>query len=137
MKPHVLIVDDNKALLAVLLDFLALQGFGVTIASDAAMARRVLRQETLDLIVMDIALGEMDGLELLSEFKLDFPAVPVIMITGMRPYAELAVEALSRGAAGFIHKCASPDELLREINRVLQLKPNEPASGTSPPAGSG
>jgi two-component system response regulator HydG len=134
LKPHILIVDDNKALLGVLLDFLALHGFGVTIASDAPMARRALRQDCFHLVLMDISLGEFDGLELLSEFKTDFPTLPVIMITGMRPYAELAVEALSRGASGFTHKGGSMDELLAEINRVLQLNP-DPSPGGAPPSG--
>jgi DNA-binding NarL/FixJ family response regulator len=79
----------------------------------------------LDLMILDIALPDADGLELLESMKAAHPNLPVVMLTGMGFDDELLSEALRRKASGYISKTLPLDQLLMEIRRIL--KSSEPA----------
>lgn len=81
MKQHVFIVDDELTLLRNLGRSLARQEFAVTEVATGAEARAVIASDQIDLICLDVALADDDGLELLAEIRLEYPHLPVIVMT--------------------------------------------------------
>jgi DNA-binding NtrC family response regulator len=86
----------------------------------ASDARRLVDEVPLNLVILDIALADADGLELLESIKQAHPQLPVIMLTGMGYDDELLQEALQKGASGYISKTLSLDQLLMEVHRTLK-----------------
>ncbi|MHB8524018.1 MAG: response regulator [Limisphaerales bacterium] len=122
MVPCVLIVDDNPAILEVLEAFVGSRDYKVVVAGSAEAALRICDQVPVNVAVMDINLGGSDGLELLERIKAAHADLPVIMMTGMRPFEQWRKEAFLKGASGFVAKAESPEQLLIEIRRVLALE---------------
>jgi DNA-binding response OmpR family regulator len=114
--PTILIVDDDIPLLELLSTDLTSGGLKVRIAADAAVAIRTVLESPPDLILLDIGLPYLDGLELLAALKSD-PAsrdVPVVVLTGHQDEAEY-VQARNLGADGFLHKPVTRETLINEI----------------------
>ena len=79
--PHLLVVDDDERLRALLQRFLTEEGFRVTSAADAAAARRALGSFAFDLIVMDLMMPGESGLELTESLRREGTEVPILMLT--------------------------------------------------------
>ncbi len=103
MYMNVLIVDDEPGLRSGLAKLLTLEGYRTHEAEDAAAARRVLADAEVHLLLLDLRLGEEDGLQLLRELKLEEPAIPVIIITGHGDINS-AVECMKAGATNYLPK---------------------------------
>jgi len=99
----VLIVDDEPGLRSGLAKLLALQGYRTLEAGSAAEARAVLATSEVNLLLLDLRLGQDDGRLLLSEIKADEPGMPVIIITGHGDIHS-AVECMKAGATNYIPK---------------------------------
>lgn len=115
--PLILIVEDNVGSLMLATVMLETEGFQVAGAESAEEARIVLAARTPDLILMDIQLPGMDGLEFTKELKADSEtaAIPVFALTGhAMPLHERAARAA--GCVGFIAKPWTPEGLRREIH---------------------
>ncbi|MFT4171169.1 MAG: response regulator transcription factor [Rhodocyclaceae bacterium] len=116
---RLLIVDDHmiirRGLIQILAENPAVEVAGE--AADGAAAMRVLRQRPVDVVLLDIALGERDGLDVLRTIRSEFPRVAVIMLS-VYPESQFALRALRGGAAAYLNKGASPDELSAAIARV-------------------
>jgi DNA-binding response OmpR family regulator len=119
---HILVVDDEEPLREVIARFLKRHGYTVSTASTAEEALRAAQEGPVQLIVLDVDLGQANGLELLVAFKTQHPAVPVVLLTGMGYVEELLREAGENGADGYVSKALPLDQLLREIHRVLRFK---------------
>jgi putative two-component system response regulator len=125
----VLIVDDEQYVLDTASQILAEQNYSVVICSDANEAIDKMREDSIDIVLTDIKMPGISGLDLLEEIRKDKPLLPVILMTG---YADLnlAVEAINRGAFNFILKPYHPEYLLQIIkkaeqyNHFLKLKEN-------------
>ncbi len=119
--PHVLIVDDDPALLAALPEALRLRMDGVTVDtadSGAAALDRIAARE-YEAIVIDIKMPGMDGLALLAEIRARRPDTPVLMITGHGEHA-LAIQALRGGAYDFIQKPIDRDHFVAALSRAMR-----------------
>ncbi|MFM2300361.1 MAG: hypothetical protein RLZZ84_97 [Pseudomonadota bacterium] len=115
---RVLLVDDEQALRQPLAEYLSRQGFDVTEAASAAEARTRLRDETPDLVLLDIMMPGEDGLSLcrhLSETR----AIPTIMLTA-RGEAMDRIVGLEIGADDYVVKPFEPRELVARIRSVLR-----------------
>jgi DNA-binding NtrC family response regulator len=132
--PRVLIVDDNAPVREVLAEFLAIRDYRVTPVGTADEALRACREGGMDVVVLDLALGEADGFQVLEALKIAFPELPVIVMTGMRPLEEWRTEAFQRGAGGFVSKEESTEQLLLEIRRVLRLEAEKRRRRSSEPS---
>ncbi|MGD8367284.1 MAG: sigma-54 dependent transcriptional regulator [Desulfobacterales bacterium] len=146
MFPSVLIVDDEPSILQSLGGLLADEGFEVMTAYNGYEALKIVDSESPDLILLDIWMPGMDGMETLKEIKRENPFIQVIMITG-HGNIDTAVKATKLGAYDFIEKPLSIDRVivainnalnfrrLEEENRFLRKKTLEKHSidGTSPP----
>jgi DNA-binding response OmpR family regulator len=119
MKQHILVVDDEAPIRDLLTQFLTKRGYDVTTAATGAEAARLADEVSLNLVILDIALADADGLELLGQIKAGHPNLPVIMLTGMGFDEDLLNEALSKKASGYVSKTLPLDQLLLEVRRAL------------------
>jgi two-component system phosphate regulon response regulator OmpR len=124
--PHILVVDDDKRLRELLRKYLADQGFRVTVASDAADARRKLDGLAFDLLVLDIMMPGESGLELTRALRAK-NSVPILLLTAMGE-AEDRIAGLETGADDYLAKPFEPRELLLRIHNILRRVPAEPAA---------
>ena len=121
MFPSVLIVDDEPSILHSLSGLLADEGFDVLTASNGYEALKVISSDSPDLVLLDIWMPGIDGVETLKEIKKDNPYIQVVMITG-HGTIETAVEATKLGAFGFIEKPLSIDKVIVSINNALNFR---------------
>jgi two-component system phosphate regulon response regulator OmpR len=122
-KPHILIVDDDDRLRALLKKFLHEQGFIVTAAADAAAARRALEWFLFDLAVFDVMMPGESGLELLASLK-TYP-LPVLMLSAMGESTD-RIRGLEIGAEDYLAKPFEPKELLLRIRAILRRAAAQP-----------
>jgi len=130
-KNTILVVDDDPAHRAMLGTLLSGWGYTIVEAEDGSTATEKVRERAFDLVLMDIRMIKVSGLEALTEIKAFNPAVPVIMMTAYSS-VETAVDALKHGAYDYLTKPLDFDELrlsmeramdhrqLREENRLLR-----------------
>ncbi|MFO7748488.1 MAG: response regulator, partial [Desulfobacteraceae bacterium] len=121
MYPAVLIVDDEKAIVQSLEGILSDDGFEVLHASNGYEALKQIESESPDIVLLDIWMPGMDGIETLKEIKQDFPHLPVVMITG-HGTIESAVNATKSGAFDFLEKPLSIDKVIVTINNALNFR---------------
>jgi DNA-binding NtrC family response regulator len=119
MNDRILIVDDDKAFRIATVALLEDNGYSVEVASSGQEGQKRFFSETPDLVLSDLVMEGMNGLELLEWIKARAPEVPVIMITGFGS-VRTAVEAIRHGAYDYITKPCDNDELLIKVRRVLE-----------------
>jgi two-component system phosphate regulon response regulator OmpR len=117
-KPHILVVDDDDRLRALLKKFLGEQGFMVTSAASAAEARRKMEWFAFDLMVLDVMMPEETGLELLSSLP-PSRTMPILMLSAMGE-ADDRVAGLEVGADDYLVKPFEPKELVLRIRALLR-----------------
>jgi len=130
MEPHLLIVDDDKRIRELLQKYLIHHGFLVSIAEDAAHAKRLLSSLIFDMIVLDIMMPDQDGLSLTLELRerLD---TPIILLTA-RNETEDRINGLEAGADDYLPKPFEPKELLLRIHSILRRVPDTSAKEVIP-----
>ncbi|MBD3867989.1 MAG: sigma-54-dependent Fis family transcriptional regulator [Acidobacteria bacterium] len=116
--PHILIVDDEANVRKVLGTLLQQGGYQTTPAGDAAQALDLVRAQDPDLVLTDLQMPGMDGMELLSTLRADFPEIPVVMLTA-HGSIEAAVEAMKLGAFDFMTKPFDREQVLEVIGKAL------------------
>lgn len=120
MSQYILVVDDEEQIRELIAIYLRKQGFEVSSEGSSVATLASLRQRIPDLIVLDIGLGDEDGLKLLVDIKKENPTVKVIMLTGMGFVEDLLQEAVQKGADGYVSKVLPLDELLMAIQRACK-----------------
>ena len=121
MFPSILIVDDEPSIQHSLGGLLNDEGFEVITASNGYEALKIIDQESPDLVLLDIWMPGMDGIETLQEIRKENPYIQVIMITG-HGTIETAVKATKFGAYDFIEKPLSIDKVIVAINNALSFR---------------
>src|ERR687893_1101994 len=116
---HLLVVDDDARLRALLQRFLAEQGFRVTTASDAAAARAALAAVSFDLLVLDVMMPGESGLELAESLRRQGREVPILMLTARGAPAD-RVAGFEHGADDYLPKPFDPRELALRIRTILR-----------------
>lgn len=118
LRARILVVDDEESMRAAVQAALVRSGARVETADNAGEARRLLARGGFDAAVIDIKLGDGDGLKLLAELREAQPELVVIIITA-HASVEKAVEALRHGASDFLTKPFSPDQIRAAVNRSI------------------
>ena len=118
---HLLIVDDDERIRGLLQKFLIRNGFLVSVAKDAAQARRVLAGLEFDLIVMDVMMPGEDGVTLTRDLRTRMQT-PILLLTARGETAN-RIEGLEAGADDYLVKPFEPKELLLRINAILRRVP--------------
>ena len=117
---RILIVDDKENMRELLRDILTPQ-HGVVLAGDGAAARAQLGAEEFDLVLTDVRMPELDGLELLKLVKQRWPLSEVVVMTAFASI-QSAVEAMRRGAYDYVQKPFDPDDVSLVVNRALERR---------------
>jgi two-component system, NarL family, invasion response regulator UvrY len=114
-----LVVDDHMIIRRGLIQILSeVADIGrIREAGDGPTALRALRAAPVDVVLLDIALGERDGLDVLKTMRGEFPRIGVVMLS-VYPESQFAVRAIRAGAGAYLNKGCSPDELLAAIRKV-------------------
>jgi len=120
METKLLIVDDDAAIRNSMSEFLAAAGYGTRSAPTAEAALEVLKEEEeINIVITDILMPGMDGLELTDCITKDYPQIDIIVMTGFSAEYSYA-DAVSKGASDFIFKPVRFEELLLRLQRVLR-----------------
>ena len=114
----ILIVDDEPDIVEVLGDRLGASGFDVRIALSARACYAAVAEDAPDLILLDIQMPEVGGMEALAELKANYPDIPVLMCSASTVQGA-PQEALEAGAAGYVLKPFEPEDLMQKVNDVL------------------
>ncbi len=117
----VLVVEDDEGLREALVDTLALAGYQWLEADSAEQALLTLKSEPVDLVISDVQMAGMDGLGLLRNIKLNWPNLPVLLMTA---YANIedAVSAMKEGAIDYMAKPFAPEVLMNMVSRYAPAK---------------
>jgi DNA-binding NtrC family response regulator len=121
MSARILIVDDEEIVIRSCLRILDGSDFLVEAAQDGREALRKVEENPYDVIILDIMMPHMDGLEVLRRVKETHPNVDVIMVTGLSQI-DTAVQAMKLGAFDYISKPFEPDELKLVVQRALERR---------------
>src|SRR3981189_2992868 len=116
--PHILVVDDDPQIRALLEEYLAASGMRVSAAASGKQMSQILTDEAIDLVVLDLRLAGEDGMAIARSLR-DQSAIPIVMLTGVREEAD-RVMGLELGADDYLTKPFSPRELLARIRTVLR-----------------
>jgi two-component system nitrogen regulation response regulator NtrX len=121
MFPSILIVDDEPSIVQSLKGLLVDEGFDVMTAPNGYEALKIIESESPDLVLLDIWMPGIDGIETLKEIKAGNPFIQVIIITG-HGNVETAVKATKLGAFDLIEKPLSIDKVIVGINNALNFR---------------
>jgi DNA-binding response OmpR family regulator len=132
MGQRVLVVDDDSTVSDVVRRYLERDGFTVGLAVDGPSALRSFAQEKPDLVVLDLMLPGIDGLEVCRRMRALDPALPVVMLTALGEESD-RVLGLEVGADDYVTKPFSPRELVLRIRSVLR-RTAQPGPAAAPPA---
>ncbi len=117
---NILVVDDNLTHLELLVDILQFHGFIVHSAQNGNNALSVLESQPIDLMLLDLVLPDIDGLEVLRQALAKYPGLAVIMISG-QGNIQLAVEAVKLGAFDFLEKPLEAQRVLLTVRNALEI----------------
>jgi CheY-like chemotaxis protein len=120
-QPKILIVDDSQELLEVICEYLETSGYTVQKTTASLDALRLVETTGYDVIVSDIHMPVMDGLELMARIKCRHPGLPVVLITGYS-VSEARKIALEKGADAFVAKPFHMKELIDVLAGLLNNK---------------
>jgi len=122
----ILVVDDDREVRMATRDFLTSKGHDVTLAEDGVQALKLLATVKPDVVLLDVAMPEMDGMETLRRIVAGYPNLPVIMVTANADI-EITSKVLQLGAADYLPKPFDLDYLDQAIN--IQLSAGRGAGG--------
>ncbi|MBI3891621.1 MAG: response regulator [Candidatus Wallbacteria bacterium] len=120
--PRILVVDDDADVVEVMSKLLELNGYKPLRATDGKAGLEQVRNQTVDLVLLDLMMPGMDGFEMLEmlQKQTGTKGIPVIVLSA-RGEKEAVLRALQGGAVDFVHKGADPDEVLARVQVHLML----------------
>jgi two-component system KDP operon response regulator KdpE len=128
VKRNILVVDDEAQITRVLKTTLSSQGYGIRTASDGEEALQLMKDWTPDLIVTDLRMPNMDGLQLCRHIRTE-SRIPIIVLS-VKGEEKIKVEALDAGADDYITKPFSVNELLARVRAALRRASTPPQTET-------
>jgi DNA-binding NtrC family response regulator len=119
--PRITVIDDEPLMRITVQDALTAEGYKVTAAETGEKGLTLLREKQADILITDLKLPDVDGIQILKEVKTVSPETQVIMITAYGSI-DSAVTAMKEGASDYLTKPFAMDELLLIIKRILRMK---------------
>ena len=120
-KLSVLVIDDDPDILEYLQDFLGAEGFEVTTMSDPTAAVERVRDEVYHLVVLDLMMPKLSGLDLLAQIRAVDDDIAIIILTG-HPSLDTATASIQHDVSAYIHKPFTPAEFRDVIARIAKKK---------------
>lgn len=124
MSGTICIVDDEPAILNTLSSILEEEGYHITLAKTGEEALKVIQQEPPDVVILEVWIPDLDGLEVLKRVRAQFPNIMVIMMSG-HGSVETAVKATKLGAYDYLEKPLDPERVITVVANAIR------ESGTS------
>lgn len=118
---NVLVVDDDQGIVSLLDDYLTMQGFSVTALSSGLAAMEVIGKEHFDIVLTDLRMPDLSGIDILTAVKSVHPDTEVIIVTGFAT-VETAIEALKLGGYDYLQKPVKLDRLKILLDRILEKR---------------
>ncbi|MFH1062124.1 MAG: sigma-54 dependent transcriptional regulator [Candidatus Omnitrophota bacterium] len=121
MKTHILITDDEPLIRKSLKEILSYEGYNVSTAEDGAEALEIMKKYPVDIIMADMKMPKMGGLDLLSHIKKDYPRTEVVLMSAYGKI-ESAVEAMRLGAYDYVAKPIEDEQIKQLIEKIAQCQ---------------
>src|SRR2546421_8129178 len=115
---RILVVDDERVIREILAEFLTLEGFSVNTVEDGEKALTELRLHPYDLLITDLKMPRLSGLQLLERIEAERLGVLTVLMTGFGP-VETAIEAMKKGAYDYLLKPFKVEEVIHVVERAL------------------
>ncbi len=127
---NILIIDDDVTFCLMLQTLLEKNKYRVTTVFSPIEAKRIIQEKEFDIVMTDLRMPDMSGMDLIRLIKNQAPASQIIMMTG---YADIAtaIESIKKGAFNYIPKPLNPDEVLNVIKEALQAASNKTATSVN------
>jgi two-component system invasion response regulator UvrY len=116
---RIIIADDHPIVRAGMKQIIS-EASDMMVADEAADGHKLLnkvREEKFDVVILDITMPHMDGLDVLKQLKIEKPKLPVVILS-IHPESQYALRVLKAGASGYVTKASAPDELINAIRKV-------------------
>jgi len=120
-KANILVIDDEEVVRRSLFRALDGEHCSVELAGNGKLGLSAMGRKPFDVVLLDLKMPEMDGVEVLGEIKKNWPETEVIVITGY-PALETAKQAIRLGAYDYLSKPVGPDEVMNAANGAMQHK---------------
>jgi len=118
---RIVIADDHPIVRAGMKQIIS-EASDMQVVDEAGDGRQLLqkaRTETFDVVILDITMPHIDGLDVLKQLKIEKPKLPVIILS-IHPESQYALRVLKAGASGYVTKTSAPDELINAIRKVYR-----------------
>lgn len=115
----IIVIDDEPGMCRLLQTILGEEGYKVSTFHKPTEALKTFKQEHFDLVITDICMPKISGIDILKEVKTILPAIPVILITAYST-VESAVEAMKMGASDYVVKPFKNDEIIMKVQKILE-----------------
>lgn len=123
MKKHILSIDDEARICKLIDTVLTMEGYRVSTADSAEAARRIVKSDPPNLIILDQQLEDTDGLTLAAEIRKTLPGVPILLLTGMVFDAEVIQEIIGKNVSSYLPKTSKMSVICSEVHRLLSDTP--------------
>lgn len=118
VRKEILIVDDNENIRDLISEFLCMEGYSIDIANNGIEAFRKTLINKYSLIILDLQMPKMNGLDALKAIRINLPTIPVIIISGIRDKA-LIQEARESGADDYLAKPFAVNDLVKKVKQLI------------------
>jgi two-component system, NtrC family, response regulator GlrR len=129
MKKHILSIDDEAEIREMLREVLTSKGYRVSTAAEPEQARKIIKEDPPQLIIMDLQIEEGDGFVLIEEIKRLGPDIPILLLTGALFDRNIVRDTIEKKVSRYLDKTASLSTIVSEIERLLG---DVPASSERP-----
>jgi DNA-binding NtrC family response regulator len=120
-KGKILVIDDEDIVRLSCSRTLVPEGYELKMAKNGPEGLQMLEEDTFDLVLTDLKMPNMDGIEVLANIKEKWPATDVVIVTGYQT-VETAVKAIKLGAFDYIEKPFTPDTLIATVSNVFRIR---------------
>ncbi len=121
MKIKILLVDDEKEFVDTLLERLEIRALDVSVAYSGEAALKLMKNHSFDVVILDVLMPGMDGIETLKQMKELFPLTQIIMLTG-NATVDNAISGMKSGAYDFLLKPVETRTFVKKINAAFDIK---------------
>jgi DNA-binding NtrC family response regulator len=128
MKKHILSIDDEADIRELLQEVLTIKGYRVSTAAEPEKAKRIVKEDPPDLIIMDFQIEEGDGLVLIEEIKKLGPNIPILLLTGAVFDRNVVRDTIEKKVSRYLDKTASLNTIVTEIQKLVGDPTNAPGN---------
>ncbi len=123
MKKHILCIDDERDIRELLQEALTTRGYRVDTAAEPDAAKKIVKEDPPNLVIMDFQLDEEDGFILIEEIRKLGPNIPILLLTGAVFDRAVVRETIEKKVSRYLDKTASLSEIITEIEKLLGDSP--------------